>query len=219
MHMHPSHTHTHMFTCTYKVTLRVFHQNSMQVLPGNWELGGGVLICFSWTFSMATASWCEPVRRDTCGTLTQWQRSSWSSDPIKKQGGVGGWGAGGVEALSSLALLMSNWAKEKPLKIQSNVVCTYLHVTLLLSPEVNGRHDLDIQSRIRTEVADITDNWMLSPQASESFIASFKVNWCLFQVRWPRKVVVIIHPVQLSKRALFNPINPLIENLTAWCVK
>lgn len=69
MHMHLS--RTHMFTCTYKVTLRVSHQNSMQVLPGNWELGGGVLICFSWTFSMATASWCEPVRRDTCGTLTQ----------------------------------------------------------------------------------------------------------------------------------------------------
>lgn len=51
------------------------------------------------------------------GTLTQWQRSSWSSDPIKKQGE-------GVEVLSSLALLMSNRAKEKPPKIQSHDVFT-----------------------------------------------------------------------------------------------
>lgn len=157
VHVHPPHTH--------QLPLCVFHQNSMQVLPGNWEMGGGVLICFNWTFSMATASWCEPVRRDMCGTLTQWQRSSRSSDPIKKQGE-------GVEALSSLALLMSNWAKA----IQSHVVFTSIlcHSIAFLWTA----HDLDQQSTIITEEADTTDSWGLSPQTSESFIATFKVNCC-----------------------------------------
>lgn len=46
-------------------------------------------------------------------------------------------------------------------------------------PKLRG-HDLDKQSMIRTEEADITDNWRLSLQAFESCIASFNVNCCLF---------------------------------------
>lgn len=175
VHVHPS--LTHMFTCMDKVTLRVFHQNSMEVLPGNWEMGGGVLICFKWTFSMVTASWCEPVRRDTCGTLTQWQRSSWSSDPIKKQGvcvGVGG-------KLKSCLLWHFSCQTESRKSPWRSRATLYILIFVSLScfPKLMG-HDLDKQSMIRTEEADITDNWRLSPQASESFIASFKVKCCLF---------------------------------------
>lgn len=168
VHVHPLRARTH------KLTSRVFHQKSVQVLPGNWEMGGGVLICFNWTFSMATASWCEPVRGDVRGTLTQWQRSSGSSDPIKKQGE-------GVEVLSSLALLMSNRAKEKPPEDpESCCICFYFVSLTCFSLKLRG-HDLDQQSVIRTEEADITDSWRLSPQAAESaFIATFKVNCCSF---------------------------------------
>lgn len=74
----------------------------------------------------------EPVRWDMCGTLTQWQRSYWSSDLIKK---------GGLASLPSLA--------PKALKTQSNLA--FLSVMLWLFPlKILTGHDQDQQSQIRT---------------------------------------------------------------------
>lgn len=48
---------------------------------------------------------CQPVRWDMFGTLTQWQRSYWSGDLIKK---------GGLASLPSLALLMQALSINSP---------------------------------------------------------------------------------------------------------
>lgn len=191
VHVHPS--RTHMFTCVDKVTLRVFHQNSMQVLPGNWEMGGGVLICFNWTFSMATASWCEPVRRDTCGTLTQWQRPSWSSDPIKKQA-EGGWSA--VFSGTSHVKLSQGKAPEDP---EQGYMYLFSCHSAVFPPKLTG-HDLDQQSMIRTEEADITDNWRLS--------AGIWVIYSLIQ----SQLLFILSPVT-QKISSYHPSSSALEKL------
>lgn len=74
-------------------------------------------------------------------------------------------GCGGLKSCLLWYFSCQTEPKKKPLKIQSNVKCTYFGVTQLLSPEINGTWSGSTKHVRRVE-ADITANRRLSPQAS-----------------------------------------------------
>lgn len=68
-----------IYTCT-----RISHTHACWILPGYWKEEGWCSLVTTGHVPWQLHPACEPVR-DTCSTLTQWQRSHWS-DPIKKWG-------------------------------------------------------------------------------------------------------------------------------------
>lgn len=169
VHVHLS--RTHMFT--HMVTWCVFYHNSMQVLPGNWVLGGGGahLLQLDIFHGNCILMWASQKRHEWhTDPMAEIILEQW---PIKKQG------EGGLRSCLLWYFSCQTEPRKKPLKIQDNATCAYFGVTQLLSPEVNGTWSGSTQHVRRVE-DDITTNWRLSPQASESFIASSKVKWCLF---------------------------------------
>lgn len=105
------------------------------------------------------------------------KRHVWHTDPMAeivqeqwpdKETGWGGW-----------SLVFSGTSHVKLSQSDPEPCCIYFYfVSLSYFPLKLMAHDLDQQSTIITEEAEITDSWGLSPQTSESFIATFKVNCC-----------------------------------------
>lgn len=90
---------------------------------------------------------CQPVRWDMCGTLTQWQRSYWSSDLIKK---------GGTCILALSGTPRASFIYKQPYR--HRVILHYWScdtvtsaVCWSFSPQTLTGYDRDQQSQIRTK--------------------------------------------------------------------